>query len=85
MRFFLALFLFTTPALSFELPFGCGDWSQCRPIEVREQDGAWQAISGGRFASIPQQSIVPIRSPDGRAYLCSTPQEPVRCFIRPFM
>lgn len=80
MRFALALLLLTTPALAYELPFGCGDSDQCRPVQVREKGTGWHAFYRGRWTAIPYEKVVPIRSPDGSAYLCSN-----RCFIRPYM
>lgn len=64
----------------------CCDNRDCRPADARWRAGQWEALHRGVWLRIPDNVVLDVKSPDGRAHLCiyELVDKPL-CFIQPFL
>lgn len=64
--------------------FSCCDKSDCRRTDADWRAGQWWAVVSGEWTPIPQDKVLlDKQSIDGDAYVCSSPNRRIYCFVRP--
>lgn len=61
----------------------CCDISDCKVTKAAKHGDDWWAIVGTELKRIPPDRILETESYDGQAYVCSTPQGVILCFVPP--
>jgi len=63
--------------------FSCCDISDCKRTEADWRGGQWWAVVSGEWTPIPRDKELDKQSIDGDAYVCSSPNRRIYCFVRP--
>ena len=63
--------------------FSCCDISDCTRTEADWRGGQWWAVVSGEWTPIPRDKELDKQSIDGDAYVCSSPNRRIYCFVRP--
>jgi hypothetical protein len=63
--------------------FSCCDISDCKRTEADWRGGQWWAVVSGEWTPIPRDKELDKQSLDGDAYVCSSPNRRIYCFVRP--
>lgn len=64
--------------------FSCCDISDCKLAEADWRAGQWWAVVRGEWTPIPNDKVLEKPpSIDGDAYVCSSPNRRIYCFVRP--
>ena len=61
----------------------CCSIADCRPVDLRLNDGHYEALIEGEWRRVPDHLILNRNdNPTGRAIVCWTPQVGILCFVR---
>ncbi len=63
--------------------YSCCDIADCRRTDADWHGGQWWAIVEGQWTPIPPDKELDKQSIDGDAYVCSSPNRYIYCFVKP--
>lgn len=61
----------------------CCDIADCKATKAENIGGDWWAIVGTELRRIPPDRVLEAESYDGQAYVCSSPNGVIYCFVKP--
>lgn len=63
--------------------YSCCDIADCRRTDADWHGGQWWAVVSGEWTPIPAEKELDKQSLDGDAYVCSSPNRRIYCFVKP--
>lgn len=61
----------------------CCDMADCARTDADWRGGQWWAVVFGKWTPIPPDRELSKKSIDGEAYVCSSPNGAIYCFVKP--